>query len=138
MKYKKKYKIKIFEFILIDNHNHLLVKAALTEALGHFMRTVNSLLARHINKSFNRDSQAARERFKSPLISNMTYAHKTMQYICLAICMPFYLYTSLRLDDLEIWGLKRCKSIGTMLEMLREIELTKTIDLISSNPNQKK
>ena len=82
-KFKKRYGVKIYEFIILDNHAHLLVKAESTEALGHFMRTVNSLLARYINKFFKRDSQAIRERYKSPLIASMIYAQRVMQYIWL-------------------------------------------------------
>ena len=37
------------------------------------MRTVNSQLARFINKFFDRDSQAIRERFKSPEITSDDY-----------------------------------------------------------------
>lgn len=82
-KYKKRYQIEIYEFIIMDNHAHLLVRAKSTEALGHFMRTVNSLLARYINRSLARDSQAIRERYKSPLVTSMRYCHKLMQYIWL-------------------------------------------------------
>ena len=82
-KYKSRYSVQIFEFIIMDNHAHLLVKAKSTENLSHFMRTVNSLLARYINKTFGRDSQAIRERFKSPLICSSHYARNVMQYIWL-------------------------------------------------------
>ena len=80
-KYKKKYAIKIFEFAIMDNHAHLLVFADSVQQLGDFMRTVNSQLARFINKRLNRDSQAIRERYKSPLITNDIYLQRTMQYI---------------------------------------------------------
>ncbi len=82
-KYKQKYKIQIFEFIIMDNHAHLLVYAENIEYLGHFMRTVNSQLARFINDLEDRDSQAIRERYKSPLITNERYFLQTMQYIWL-------------------------------------------------------
>lgn len=82
-KYKKKYGIEIYEFIIMDNHAHLLLRAHSTEQLGNFMRTVNSQLARYINRTFDRDSQAVRERYKSPLITGTKYAHRVMQYIWL-------------------------------------------------------
>ena len=68
-KYKNQYGVKIFDFIIMDNHAHLLIKAESVEGLGHFMRNVNSQLARFINKVYNRDSQAIRERYKSPVIT---------------------------------------------------------------------
>ena len=82
-KFKKRYQVEIFEFIIMDNHAHVLLKAKSTEALGHFMRTVNSLLAKYINRTFKRDSQAIRERYKSPLIASSRYVRKVMQYIWL-------------------------------------------------------
>jgi REP element-mobilizing transposase RayT len=82
-KYKKRYDVRINEFIIMDNHAHLLVCADSVEGLGHFMRTVNSQLARFINKLEKRDSQAIRERYKSPLITNERYLLQTMQYIWL-------------------------------------------------------
>ncbi len=82
-KYKNKYGIKIFDFIIMDNHIHMLVHAKSSEHLGHFMRTVNSQLARHINIFFGRDSQAIRERYKSPMITNVRYVQNVQQYIWL-------------------------------------------------------
>ena len=47
------------------------------------MRTVNSLLARYINRCLKRDSQAIRERYKSPLITSKKYFKQVMVYIWL-------------------------------------------------------
>ena len=80
-KYKRKYHIKIYDFIIMDNHCHLLVRAENTADLGHFMRNVNSQLARLINKVYSRDSQAIRERYKSPVVTSNRYFIGLMQYI---------------------------------------------------------
>ena len=82
-RYKKKYDVRIFDFIIMDNHAHMLLRCESPELLGDFMRTVNSQLARFINEYFERDSQAIRERYKSPLISCERYALKVMDYIWL-------------------------------------------------------
>ena len=82
-KYNKKYGIKIYEAIVLDNHAHFLIESPNSEALGNFMRVVNSQLARFINKYFKRDSQALRERFKSPLITTIRYFKQVMAYIWL-------------------------------------------------------
>ena len=82
-KNKDKYKVQILEFIIMDNHAHLILYVENVEYLGHFMRTVNSQLARYINSRENRDSQAIRERYKSPLITNERYLRQTMQYVWL-------------------------------------------------------
>lgn len=80
-KYKMQYQIRVYEFIVMDNHVHMLIHVSTTEALGHFMRTVNSQLARYINKKNGRDSQAIRERFKSPLITDRPHFRKVRNYI---------------------------------------------------------
>ena len=79
--YKDRYKVEVIDFNLMDNHAHLILKANSTGELGNFMRTVNSQLARFINKFFDRDSQAIRERFKSPEITSDDYLTKTIQYV---------------------------------------------------------
>ena len=82
-KYKRKHGIKIYEFNIMDNHVHLLIHSDSTEQLGNFMRTVNSQLARRINQHFKRDSQAIRERYKSPMVSRGVYLSNLMNYIWL-------------------------------------------------------
>lgn len=82
-KNKDRYKIRVYEFILMDNHAHFILGVEDAESLGNFMRTVNSQLARTINIYFKRDSQALRERYKSPIIGDDNYFIKTMQYIWL-------------------------------------------------------
>ena len=78
-----RYSVKIIEFIIMDNHCHLLLYVPDAECLANFMRTVNSRLARVINQHFDRDSQAIKERYKSPVITNETYLIRTMQYVWL-------------------------------------------------------
>ena len=48
-KYKDKYEIKILDFIIMDNHAHLIVFVPDADHLANFMRTVNSQLARIVN-----------------------------------------------------------------------------------------
>ena len=80
-KYKLRYGIKIYEFNIPDNHAHLIVRASDTANLGHFMRVVNSQLARYINVKYDRDSQAIRERYKSPLVTTGRYLIGLIGYI---------------------------------------------------------
>lgn len=80
-KYKGRYGVRIYEFNIMDNHAHLLIRCEDTDQLGAFMRVVNSQIALRINRYFSRDSQAIRERYKSPLISNEKYFLSTIKYI---------------------------------------------------------
>ena len=56
----------------------------------------------------------------------------------LAVCFPFMIYTSLRLDTPEYWGLEKHEAIGTMVAKLREKELNASIALITANPEHYK
>lgn len=82
-KYKRKHGIQIFDFMIMENHAHMLVRVSTAEQMGDFMRTVNSQLARFINKLFDRDSQAIRERYKSPVIEDEFYFRNVRSYIWL-------------------------------------------------------
>ena len=46
----------------------------------------------------------------------------------LAVCLPFILLVSLRLDGSRYWNVTSDKSIGDMTDQIREIGLTKAID----------
>lgn len=82
-KHKDEYKIKIFALTALDNHIHMLAKVPNAEALGNYMRRVNSQLARFINKLYKRDSQVIKDRFKSPVIEDNKYLTKVLAYILL-------------------------------------------------------
>lgn len=75
--YFEKYQIKIFDYVIMDNHCHLLVSFKTVSGLASFMRITNSLIARAVNKFLKRDS----ERYKSPRIENTSYLKNTIGYI---------------------------------------------------------
>ena len=50
----------------------------------------------------------------------------------LAICMPFSIYISLRLDEVNFWGLDSRESIGKMVLKIRENELNRSIEVMLS------
>ncbi len=81
IKYKKVYKIAIFEFNILDNHAHFLAKFPTQKALSDFMRTVNSQIARFVNTLLHRDSQVLRERFRSPVVREWKYFRQVVSNI---------------------------------------------------------
>ncbi len=82
-RYFQRYGIKIFAFIVMDNHAHLVIQTPGPEELGNFMRVVNSQIARFVNKFYGRDSHALKERYRSPIITNDVYMRRTLQYVWL-------------------------------------------------------
>lgn len=77
-RYFQRYNIKIFAFIVMDNHAHMVIQTPGPEEIGHFMRTTNSQIARFVNNFYKRDSHALKERYKSPVISNDVYMRQTL------------------------------------------------------------
>jgi REP element-mobilizing transposase RayT len=83
IKYAKDCKVRFIDFNILCNHAHALLHVEDVKLLGEFMRNVNSQLAKRINKEFKRDSQAIRERYKSPLITTEKYLHDCIGYVWL-------------------------------------------------------
>jgi len=50
----------------------------------------------------------------------------------LAVCIPFLIIVSLRLDGAARWNLSKDAAIGTMIDQVREKELTRSIEIVTS------
>ncbi|MBI4238609.1 MAG: transposase [Deltaproteobacteria bacterium] len=76
-RYKDRYHIAIHSYDLMDNHPHLTGTILGTkEELSAFMRTVNGVFARQLNRRLQREGQVVMDRFKSPLIQDdATHLH---------------------------------------------------------------
>ena len=79
----KKYQIKIYAFNILDNHCHFLIQTSNARYLGEFTRTVHSQVSKFINLVHNRNSQAIKDRYKSPPIRTLTYMNHLLGYIWL-------------------------------------------------------
>ncbi len=80
-KYKPMYRVKIFDFCIMDNHAHLYMWTPNSEALSNFMRTVLSQQAHAINHHFGRKGQAFADRFGSRVICSSRYSLRIIKYI---------------------------------------------------------
>jgi Transposase DDE domain len=56
----------------------------------------------------------------------------------LAVCIPFMLITSIRLDSSAVWKIDKLITIGKMLSQLKEDALSTSIDFLIHNPNHEK
>ncbi len=76
----RKYKIKVFHFVLMDNHYHLIIR--LTEPnLHRALQYINAQLARKINKLAGRCGHLWKDRYKSSIIQNEEYYSNCVRYI---------------------------------------------------------
>ena len=134
-RYFQRYNIKIFAFILMDNHAHMVIQTPGPEELGNFMRVVNSQIARFVNKFYERDSHALKERYRSPVISNDIYMRRTLQYVWLNRYKidgkdpKFDPYCSLswkmhpEIFQRLFGKYKQAKNIGSLLTSLRKLPI---------------
>ena len=111
-KYKKKYRIPIYDWVFMFSHRYYLVYVEDVERLSAFMKAANCQIAKFINEVFNKTVQAIQDRYRSPIIENETYVINTIGYIWLnpvragmvkiedaheyGYCSLFYRYRGLR------------------------------------------
>ncbi|RMG60547.1 MAG: hypothetical protein D6713_02640 [Deltaproteobacteria bacterium] len=76
----RKYHLKVFHVVLMDNHYHLILK--LTEPnLDKAFQYINSQLARKINKLLGRCGHLWKDRYRSLIISSDEYYDSCVRYI---------------------------------------------------------
>lgn len=80
LKYKERYKIKIYSYCFMANHPHLTGTCESQELFSDFFRVVNSCFAKALNKQLKRKGQVVMDRFKSPVIQTQTYLRNVMIY----------------------------------------------------------
>ncbi len=81
IKYKQRYKIKIFGYCFMNNHPHIVGYCETVKQFSSFFQSVNSCLAKFINLKLGRKGQAIMDRPKSPQIQSLDHLIKTLHYI---------------------------------------------------------
>jgi putative transposase len=79
--YKTVYGVLVHHYCFMDNHLHLILHAASTEALSRFMQQVFSQLAREINRRYARRGQVLMDRARTPVIQDGLRFITTMRYL---------------------------------------------------------
>ncbi len=79
---KEKYSFKLKNFVLMDNHIHLLIKPGKGENLSKIMQWILSVFAKCYNKYFNINGHVWSDRFKSKIIESFQQLLATFRYIC--------------------------------------------------------
>jgi putative transposase len=76
----KKYCVKIQAFVLMNNHNHLVVRTP-CKNLDKFMRQINTLISKRINSSFGRINHVFGERYQWSLVTEKYYYNSVIKYV---------------------------------------------------------
>ncbi|GIX47454.1 MAG: transposase [Candidatus Tectimicrobiota bacterium] len=72
---------RIYAYVLMTNHVHLIVEPPQAEALGRFMQSVGRRYVRYINATYQRSGTLWEGRFKSAVISRDAYLLRCGRYI---------------------------------------------------------
>jgi len=80
LRYKDKYEMTIFSYIIMDNHLHVSGQVQDLVKFSRYFQVVHSTLAREINRRNNRCGQVIRDRFKSPLMQDEEGLRQEMIY----------------------------------------------------------
>jgi len=77
----KKYKFIIYNFCIMGNHVHYMIKPAKNNDLSRIIQWINSVFAKHYNVTYGHTGHVWGERFHSTLISDIIQFLRTFFYI---------------------------------------------------------
>lgn len=78
---KQEFEVKLLAYCVMDNHCHMLLHVPDVEALGEFMRKVNTMYAQYYNYIKQRVGYVFRDRYKSQAIMDEQYLVNCTLYI---------------------------------------------------------
>jgi REP element-mobilizing transposase RayT len=100
-KYRKELKFKLFAYVLLPEHIHLLIEPSPEIGISDIMRSLNTAYSKWFNSAYNRRGHLFRERFKATIAEKESYllrltAHMHRNPLRLGLCQePFgYPYSS--------------------------------------------
>lgn len=75
------YPVKIYNFVLMDNHVHLLIEPTEDGSLSKFMERVSKSYAKYFNRKYDHVGHVFQGRFKSFLVQSERYFFACSRYI---------------------------------------------------------
>lgn len=79
-KYKEKYKSKVYAYVVMDNHAHLLIEVSQTP-LSKIMQLIQQTFSQYYNKKYNRTGHVFEQRYKAILCNKDEYLLALIRYI---------------------------------------------------------
>ena len=103
-KYKREYGFKLFAYVLLPHHLHLLIESTREIGISEIMRSLNTAYSKYFNNRYNRRGHLFRERFKATIVEKqpyllrlITHIHLNPLRIGLVSDIQSYLYSSYHL-----------------------------------------
>ena len=81
LKYKDRYGVEFYAYNFMDNHPHLVGRMQDKERFSDFLRVVNNLFARIVNRRLKRKGQVVMDRFHSTVIESDEEMLRAMRYV---------------------------------------------------------
>ncbi len=113
---KKKCRCRVYAYVLMTNHVHLLVEPAGTGDLGEFMQSVGRRYVRYINETYQRSGTLWEGRYKSAIVDRDEYLLRCSRYIELN---PVRAGLVQHPADYR-WSSYRCRALGEFDGLLDE------------------
>ncbi len=137
-KYREEYNFKLFAYVLLPAHLHLLIEPDRKNPISDIMHSLNTAYSKYFNSKYKRRGHLFRERFKACLVEKDIYLGNIIHYIhhnplrLNLVTTPldypyssFYLYNNPTLSEIKE-GIEYLKKYRTMaLEKEKETELRK-------------
>ncbi|WP_084112119.1 transposase [Paramaledivibacter caminithermalis] len=79
-KYKEKYRSKLYSYVIMDNHAHLLIEVSNTP-LTKIMQLIQQTYTQYYNKKYNRTGHVFEQRYKAILCNKDEYLLTLIRYI---------------------------------------------------------
>lgn len=80
MKYKERYKFKVYAYCIMDNHIHLLLETS-EVPLSKVMQGIQQSFTQYYNKKYNRTGHVFQQRYKAQLCDKERYLWQLIKYI---------------------------------------------------------
>lgn len=81
LKFAKENNVNILSYCIMDNHVHILVYVDNTRDMSDFMHSLNANYAEYYNWKKDRKGYVFRDRYKSEVITSLSYLRNCMVYI---------------------------------------------------------
>ena len=78
---KEKYQCKLYSYVLMPNHIHLLIEPLIAQDMAKFMKAITQRYGQYINKKYERTGTLWEGRYKSCLVSKDDYFITCCKYI---------------------------------------------------------
>ncbi len=80
-KYRKEFEFKLFAYVLLPNHIHLLIEPSSKATISEIMHALNTSYSKYYNSTYQRKGHLFRERFKACLVERGSYLARLTAYI---------------------------------------------------------